>query len=203
MAKKLLKFSGAFQENSLLVHIMIEIFSIVFAVLLALAVNQWRENRASRVLAHDALHKIAQEMHKNSALIESILPIHQTFLDTVQVVIDKIDRGELPPDADLEDLQFIPIFLRDTAWQAAIATQALVHVDYEIVNVISEAYTYQDAYQKLMDDFLQATFSIDYHAKERSRAQLDAAYSAAQVFLRLGTEMPKLYSRALQCIETK
>ena len=186
------------KSSSVLANVLVEIFSIVFAVLLALAVNQWRENRSHQKLGDKALENIRVEMTENLKLFERILPLHQALYDSTKAMIEAIESGVNAQDSDLSHLTFQPIFLSETAWKAAIATQALIYIEYDIVSLLSKVYLFQQTYQKLTDDFLQATFSIEYHEKEKTRAQLDAAFGAIQAFLVLEKEMPKLYREALE-----
>ena len=105
--------------------LMLEVVSIIIAVLLALGVNEWRESRSHKKLADQALATIHDEIVENKKLFETILPHHKELLDTLIFVDNQIKNGLLSEDDDRAELQFVPLFVQHTAWQTALATQAL------------------------------------------------------------------------------
>jgi len=52
-----------------------------------------------------------------------------------------------------------PVIFEHTAWDLALATQALSYLDPDLAFDISKVYTQQNAFQKLEDSFLTAAFT--------------------------------------------
>ena len=52
-----------------------------------------------------------------------------------------------------------PVIFEHTAWDLALATQALSYLDPDLAFDISKVYTEQNAFQKLEDSFLAAAFT--------------------------------------------
>ena len=58
-------------------NILIESFSVIFAVLLALFVNEWRKDISDDRNASDALGKIIIEIKENKTKLESSITQHE------------------------------------------------------------------------------------------------------------------------------
>ena len=70
----------------------IEMISIVLAVLLALAVGEWRENRANAQLARETLNRITAELKLNAAELETIIKKHQAIHDSLKGILDNMQK---------------------------------------------------------------------------------------------------------------
>jgi hypothetical protein len=60
--------------------VVLEVASIIIGVLLALAVNQWNENRKNENQAHEVLTHIANELQVNKKVIERVHEINEGML---------------------------------------------------------------------------------------------------------------------------
>ncbi|HEX8904016.1 MAG TPA: hypothetical protein VF771_04200 [Longimicrobiaceae bacterium] len=118
---------------------------IVMSILLALAVNQWQDARKDRRLADQALASFRQELGRNRMYLRRILPYHEHIRDQFMALDSS---GQVHSFDDLRKIQgfegFRPAFLLETAWRSALATGALTHVDYPVVNALSTTYTLQE-----------------------------------------------------------
>ncbi len=184
--------------------ILLEIFSIIFAVLLALAVNEWRANRANEELAEKALTNIIEEMKENKKTLEVILPSHQSLSDTLKTLKQIAEKENNIDKIKTDNISFIPAFLKSTAWETALATQAFIHIDYEKAKVISEVYTAQEAYKNLNNYFIQSTFNIDNHDVNKGKVIINYGISSSQMFLIFEKELVEnVYAEALEKLEEK
>ncbi len=117
--------------------IVIEVVSIVLGVLLALAVNEWRENRANHAEAESALQNIKNEILSNQSHLSLI---HEINLKTTQAMVED------PSSAD--ESKFIPgMQLKSAAWETMLSTGVSNHVDYQIILILSNLYSIQDLYK--------------------------------------------------------
>lgn len=117
-----------------------EVFSIVLGVLLALAVSEWAEDRENRRLADAALVNIANEVDAN---FETLTLIHDNNTATLHILSTQPDGGESDSRSIIPGIQ-----LRDTAWQAFLATGLSAHVDYDDMLRLSATYSMQDVYRR-------------------------------------------------------
>lgn len=112
---------------------------IVASVLVALAADQWRQGRADRVLAAQALEGIRSEIARNLREVEQVLPYH----DSLVVVL----RSTPPPR---EGISLRPAFIRNNAWESAQAAGVPVHLDFRVLSAVSEISELQRAYQDIV-----------------------------------------------------
>jgi len=131
-------------------RLVIEVFGIVLGVMLALAVNEWREQRTHRTQVEAALRNVAAELGANR---EQLTAIHANNTETLALLT--------VGGADHEDRQFVPaIQLKDTAWRTLRTTGVANHVDYETILTLSETYAIQDVYKMTGGYLLEAVMNM-------------------------------------------
>jgi hypothetical protein len=128
-----------------LLRAFVESFFIMFSILLALAVDNWRENRQHRRLAQQSLQIFEREIRQNLDRIDDVAPYHSGLRSVVAEALTNPGHA-----ADMrsivEGLQ--PTVLLNTAWQTALATGALTHIDVEIVSALSLTYSIQERFRE-------------------------------------------------------
>lgn len=67
--------------------LLIEVFSIVLGVLLALAMNEWREQRAHQSQVKAALQNISHELRSN---LDVLTAIHENNVATVDAIAGEV-----------------------------------------------------------------------------------------------------------------
>lgn len=129
-----------------LAPILLEAFFVVLGVFLALAANAWREDASARERAEHARFSIVEEIEVNRAATVSVLAYHQRLLDSLRLYAP---AGHPPPSPVLFDRGFLrPTTLLSTAWEAASATDAVNHMDYQEVLAFSQLYAMQRRYER-------------------------------------------------------
>ena len=136
-----------------------EVFSVVLAVLLALFVNEWRQDRADQKLAERALTGVMDEVRSNRDELASTVVDHQASLDTLHGAIAAIDAGAI--DSLGGSLQYDVALLKGTAWETARMTQVIIYMDYDVVAQLSGIYELQGLYMRLTDNFVDNMLSQD------------------------------------------
>jgi type II secretory pathway pseudopilin PulG len=132
------------REGRWATKLLFECVTIVFSILLALAVSQWQDARRDRALADQAIASFRRELAQNRTRLRTLLPYHERIRDEM----GRLDQANaIHSYADLQKISgfqgFRPAFLLDTGWRSAVATGALSHVDYRVVNGLSTTYTLQ------------------------------------------------------------
>lgn len=134
----------------------LEAVLIVLSVLLALALENWRENREHQDLAERALQTVIDETTENCAKIQSLLPYH---------------RSVMAGDEDYEGLG--RVFIRNDAWSSAQTAGAAHHLKYEVAAAIGLVHALQSDYRRLIEAGIQAVYlgatSQDPYHKEFQR----------------------------------
>ena len=142
----------------------IEAVLIVLSVLLALALNQWRQNRQDRALAQQALQTLRLEIQANQAEVEQKLAYHKEIYDRV---------SEHPEQSGIS---LRTAFLRNTAWETVQATGAATHLDYEVAAAASAIHGMQQKYEQLVGIATELMYATNLNPGGRTAGESRTAF---------------------------
>src|SRR5256886_3668587 len=141
-------------------NLLFEVALIAVGVFLALWANNWHEDREHRAQARAALRNFAGEMEANRQATQRNRAYHETFARELREFLaskEPASEDRLNKSVHFEGMR--PVIFEHTAWDLALATQALSYLDPDLAFDISKVYTEQNAFQKLEDSFLAAAFT--------------------------------------------
>jgi hypothetical protein len=141
-------------------NLLFEVVLIAVGVFLALWANNWHEDREHRAQARAALRNFASEMEANRQAMQRNRAYHEAFARELREFLaskEPASEDRLNKSVHFEGMR--PVIFEHTAWDLALATQALSYLDPVLAFDISKVYTDQNAFQKLEDSFLAAAFS--------------------------------------------
>jgi hypothetical protein len=118
-------------------RLMLEAMMIAFGVLLALSLESWHEHRKQQTLAHEALDNIHTELTRNAQRIEGSLPKQRLVAEALQAFADSLEAGGEP---QVPRLALHPPLLSTAAWNTAMSTQALAHMEFRTVQGFASFY---------------------------------------------------------------
>lgn len=163
-----------------LAEVLVQSVMIVLSILLALWVDEWKQQHAERQLAAVSLSNFLHEVQQNQARLDDILPYHRGVRAMVKEL--ETQHGIRTP-ADFESAVGVdglrPPFLLATAWQTAVATGALQHIDYETVSALSLTYTLQDRFREESRTGIQSVLQ----ASNFQPGHAQVALRSADIFL--------------------
>jgi hypothetical protein len=150
---------------------MLEGVLIVVSVLLAFAVDEFREGRANREFAARVLNGIHAEMEHNLATLEPYVPMHTEWVEALQQV-DTSKGSETALDVWFATRPLLPSdrktpfpSLRRSAWDAAVSGDALRLIDYDVAAALADVYRAQEQasanVQRLAAGALSSTATYD------------------------------------------
>ena len=116
---------------------------IVFAVLVALGVDEYWETREERTLAETALERVASEVLANRADLLSKRDNNRKLMTDLGVALTRLEAGE---ELGLSDVNYDVSLLGSDAWQTAQVTRAVHFIDFDQVGRISKVYRVQQFY---------------------------------------------------------
>ena len=136
---------------------LLEIFSIVLGVLLALGVSEWQEDRRESELAAIALENVRIELESNRTTLEAIHQINTKTIEVARLDAESVQDGE--------DRQFIPgLQVSSAAWDAFLSAGISNYIDYDLVLALSNAYAGQGVYKQTGMLLVQASMNISVMA---------------------------------------
>ena len=166
----------------------IEAALVVFSVLLALALNSWRESRSHQQLAQRALKGIVEEVESNCARIQSVHTYYQ----------DVTEDGRKPGGLQIG-------FIRNQAWDAAKTIGAGPYLDYEVVAKIEDIYSWQSDHRSLVKSYVTALFTAilqkeaadqgQKQTPEGERAVMKELFNIQEALLKDYRELSKLVEK--------
>jgi hypothetical protein len=141
-------------------NLLFEVALITVGVFLALWANSWHEERQHRAQAQDALRNFAGEMEANREATQRERQYHETLARELRAFL----ASKEPPTEERinREVHFTgvhPVTFEHTAWDLALATQALSYLKPELAFDISKIYTKQNAFQTLENGFLASAFT--------------------------------------------
>lgn len=125
-------------------EILIEAASVVIALLLALALNGWNEDRQMRERANTAREAILAELRGNRQEIEEARPKLKEIVDRLSVA-----AGDNAPVVHELQVNLGISLLSAAAWHAALATQASQEIDFSWMTRIAKVYELQENYLRV------------------------------------------------------
>ena len=141
-------------------NLIFEVALIAVGVFLALWANNWHEDREHRAQARAALRNFVAEMETNREAMQRNRAYHEALARELKEFLaskEPASEDRLNKSVHFEGMR--PVIFEHTAWDLALATQALSYLDPDLAFDISKVYTKQNAFEKLEDSFLAAAFT--------------------------------------------
>ena len=142
-----------------------EAFFIVFAVLVALAVDEWSQSRELREQSERARTAVVSELEANLAELRVGGPSTIAMLEWATEMVRSLRRGETPATNFEGEL---PEF-SDAAWETARVTGLVARLEYEWVLQTARAYQLQALTLDLQRDVLATIGSAVVRAPDLER----------------------------------
>ena len=144
------------QRSKWLVRVGMEVVLISVGVFLALMGEQWRQAVQDHSLAEDALRRLRSETQANRAAVAAVQDYHAVTLKSLEAYLEADDKARAAMAVKVEGIR--PAFFESTAWELALATGALVHMDTDVAFRLSRIYGQQRRYEGLTEGILHAMY---------------------------------------------
>ena len=132
-------------------RLIFEFISVSFAVLIALLVNQWREDHNNGKLAEKAIYNIKQELHENKDVMDILIPSHKSTLSHIDSIIGRKEKNISSVDSIISiDVTLIS----SSAWEMAEITNAIFYLDFDDANKMAKVYNLQSYYESIIKQFI-------------------------------------------------
>jgi hypothetical protein len=144
------------QQSKWLIRVGVEVILITMGVFLALMGEHWRQNAQDRGLAEDSLRRLRSEIQANREAVAAVKDYHPVSLKRIRAFLAADDKARAAMSVNLEGIR--PAFFESTAWDLALATQSLVHMDPEVAFAVSRIYGLQRRYDGLTEGITHAMY---------------------------------------------
>ncbi len=180
-----------------LTRLVAEVTSVVFAVLVALALDEWWEDRENVANAEASLIAIAEEMRENrDELMGGDAVVVSEMMEELDSAIAIFDRGETPEGASINwDLAL----LSSAAWQTAQLNRATTYMALDRVVDLAQVYEFQRYYSRIQDDLFDSITGL--RAGDGFADELRGLRSRLATAMGLRTQLANLYACTLVSME--
>ncbi|HQV32645.1 MAG TPA: hypothetical protein PKV71_12250 [Calditrichia bacterium] len=133
-----------------LIKLGVESLLIVFSVLLALFLNEYRSDVHLERLEKRALEKIRAELKENLATVEEWIPYHREILTNIEAVLksDSLRAANFPPGElsywRLMRKGIVQRLVDNSAWEALKGSEVFSNLDFETSLLLSKTYKLQN-----------------------------------------------------------
>lgn len=133
----------------------LEAAMVVFAVLVAFGVDEWREQRQLRSLAEQAQAAVLAEVAANLEELRDTGPSLRTTVEQMEPVIREADIERLDARFSVQ----LPEVSR-AAWDAAQLSRGAPYFDYAWLIRVARAYETYEAYERMGDRLIDAISGV-------------------------------------------
>jgi len=183
-------------KKQMAVKVILEIVSVVFAVLLALGLNHWREDQSNKAMAERALTTVVIEIYTNKIDLKEELSLFQRNITLLEESRDLLEKQ--PKGTSTFTLKFNMPLLNNSAWNAANSTGAVKDFDFKILMELSDIYAFQQIYLDNGFSFFQEMNSLEFKKEENAKAAVSANLGQLKTFLSWSHQLNELYQSFLQ-----
>ena len=124
---------------------------ITVSILLALALDEWREDREDVRTVEQALSNFLSEIEQNKARVDDAGPFNRGLRNVLDRHLQEDDIGSVKEFISIVE-SYNPVVLQSTAWDTALATGSVTKMDYSLVSALSLTYGLQNRYQQASRD---------------------------------------------------
>jgi hypothetical protein len=179
-------------------ELLLEAAMIFFAVMLALAAEEWRENRDRLELADRALRSVAEELRSNLEELERTGERNAGRLEAAGTVLAELEAGQ---DQGNADIGLEVSLLSTAAWQSAQMSQAVQYLDFDIMRTLSEVYEIQDLYDRVQTGAVDNMTEMMRTAEEDPVAAVRQGVISLSVLQELQGSLLEVYRNTLDELE--
>ncbi len=168
---------------------------IVASILVALYLDEWRDDRQDAENIEHALANFVVEIQQNRARVEDSAPFNQGLQ---HVLTRRQEIHAIESVATFVNIieSYSPVVLQSTAWETAIATGALAKMDYNLVSALSLTYSLQNRYQQVSRTGMTQLTSPQNLSDEKLDLAVYNAIRYLDGVTSMETELSVVYSEA-------
>lgn len=176
----------------------VESVFVVGSILLALAVDEWAQDQEYAQLADQSLGIFEREIRRNRESVVDGVPYHTGIRDFLAAMrVETSDPSQL--SAIMEGLN--PPVLLNTAWETALATGALTHMEFEVVSALSLTYSIQETFSdRARTERPRPPPGAPASGSDGGAARVQAAYDYMSSLVQDEAELIAVYDQALELI---
>jgi hypothetical protein len=173
---------------------------ITVSILLALGLDEWRENRETEATIRQAMSNFLSEIRQNKSRVDDAAPFNQGLHDVIQ---QRYDHGDIQTLSDFISIMdsYSPVVLQSTAWETALATGSLAKMDYGLVSALSLTYGLQSRYEQTNRGAISRLTGPQVLSKDTLDLAIYNSLQYLETVTSMETELAVVYTEATGVVE--
>jgi hypothetical protein len=176
-------------------RVLFESFLIVISIMVALALDEWREDRQDAETVRQALLNFNSEIEQNKARIDDAAPFNRGLYNVLRNRYAEDDIATVDEFVNMAE-SYTPVVLQATAWETALATGSLAKMDYHLVSALSLTYNLQNRYQLATGSGMDALMNPQNLTPEQINLAIFNAVRYLDDSTSMEAELAAVYSEA-------
>lgn len=115
-------------------QLLVESVLVILSVVLALALNNWNQNRIEENRADQAQQNIINEIKTNREEVQQAYDYNRSMIEKIEA---NPNRG----------VSLRPANIRDFAWETAQASGAVGNLEFSVISIVAEIHELQEDYK--------------------------------------------------------
>jgi hypothetical protein len=163
--------------------------------MVALALDEWREDRQDAETVRQALLNFNSEIEQNKARIDDAAPFNRGLYNVLRNRYAEDDIATVDEFVNMAE-SYTPVVLQATAWETALATGSLAKMDYHLVSALSLTYNLQNRYQLATGSGMDALMNPQNLTPEQINLAIFNAVRYLDDSTSMEAELAAVYSEA-------
>ena len=143
-------------------NILIEVLSVVFAVLLALFLNEWRSEKLTQATFEEARTKIQNEIRENAEEIRTKQKYHKQQVVQLESIADSLLLSDKAL-YEYDNFGIAIINLKFAAWESVRMTEIVNEFSFDDLSRLAEIYKGFETMNGLQDNMIGIIYSMDFN----------------------------------------
>ena len=182
-------------------RVLFESALIVLSILVALGLDEWRENREDEENVQLALSNFSSELLLNQARVDDAAPFNRGLRNVLRNRYQTDDIGSVDEFVNMVE-SYVPVVLQSAAWETALATGSLAKMDYDLVSALSLTYSLQNRYQLTSRSGMAELTSPQNLSEEKLNLALYNSIRYLDEVTNMEEELGVIYDEAFSVIQT-
>ena len=180
-------------------QVLIESALIVVSILVALGLDEWRDDRQDEEVIQNALSNFLIEIQQNRTRVEDAAPFNEGLRQVLRRHYEANDVETIDEFVNMVE-SYSAVGLHSTAWDTALATGSLSKMEYDLVRALSLTYSLQVRYQLATRSGMNDITSPQNLSEDKLKLAFYNSIRYLDDIIGMETELSVIYSEATNVI---
>ncbi len=175
--------------------LLIESLFIVMALLGALAIDEWREERQKKELAEIAEKAVVEEMKENREQLDSRQVSHKAMLEELKKNMERWKKDST--DKPEFDFNYSMALLSGAAWDSARMTQSVQYMPLKRVSNYSKIYHFQQVFIDNQNHLIDKVMTLGELEEDQYRTFTQGVIHRIEILIEINESLVSAYQKAI------